>query len=397
MKTLFTYILSAAIAFSPLHLVQAQEEAPQSQKSAAEATMDRYWMSAADYEKEVGKVIYNLENIEEVVKDIDRANVSASESIGRHVATQIYKRLSAAVELMAVIHNDPNLAEETRAHAIRELIMSVGSLYFQIVRHRGADPLTVDEIEKRVDSLSRGKAFLREFVINDPMSWRPVWPEGQKLPSLLANERVNREDLGRAIHHKLKEYVTYALPEPTADSETTERMRIMLKDHIVGSALKIKQNRLSGQRGVAALYVGAALVVGIFPGLIGDVVGWMEGGRSDNSLAASGVIYFSIAASVALLKIKTIGKSVIRAMEDIIEILKDPKVEERRMGWRTWYDEVRLRGALKKVGEKLPEKGPGLGASLMNDIRWLPHDIRVRTMKIFNKVGLCKVKMSGAE
>jgi hypothetical protein len=81
-------------------------------------------------------------------------------------------------------------------------------------------------------------------------------------------------------------------------------------------------------------------------------------------------------------------------MEDIIEILKDPNVELRRAGFRTWYDEMRLRGALKKVGEKLPPKGPGLATSLANDVRYLPHDIKDLAASIFNRVGFCKAKIS---
>ena len=318
MKSLLMYVLAFCIASSPLQALRA-----------APADANPYYTPAADYKVAFSSVVYSLSNLDQVLADLgENHNRAAAHAIGKTVAIEIYKRMSAAIEMLGVTINDPSLDEETRKDSVIKLTEAIGELMFIVLRQRG-DTKNTQDLSLKVTSVEAAVSVFREAML-DATALGPTFSENREV-MWAPIERIHRERLTKDLIGKLQDFATRALPDVKDDTDSSDKVRRTLRDFEAPMMLKIKNSRLWGQRAMTAIYLGMA-VWAVFNPLF-DSVGWLEGGRSENSLFVSSMMYFSVWMTFAITKALTISQGSIVMLKDLITLLNDPGAQIKQAGW----------------------------------------------------------------
>ena len=322
MKNVSQSVLSFAIAMSmllsPLQLL-AQSANP-------------YLVPAQEYKVEIDKIVYSLQNLDEVIKDLDvDVSHAALKPMTKNVAADIAMRFGAAVEMIGVVINDPDLNEQTREDYTVRLAESLGVVIMHVLRDRKADWQAADELATKITPVSVLREIIKESaydarILTVGLLGKSAKGELQVGPV----ERIRREQLTKQLVLKWQDFAKRGLPEVADDTVVSGKMRGLLRDYEAKMMLKVKKSRAIGQVAVTATFAGLALF-SLMPQY--DLIGHLEGGRSQYSLFASSAIYFSVWFSLAFAKATTIAFKAAGMIENLISLLNNPNGELSKMGW----------------------------------------------------------------
>ncbi len=127
-------------------------------------TMAHAGPKAAEFKKQVGLVVYSLENAKAgfVGKDLDQLDAAAGQAMTIELAAQIAERFQTGLELLEAIVVDPSMTKDEKREVLPDLIGSLGQIYMTVVRQHGEDELHPEELKAPVFATFLGRA-MKEF------------------------------------------------------------------------------------------------------------------------------------------------------------------------------------------------------------------------------------------
>lgn len=288
-------------------------------------------------------VVYDLKNIDKLVKDMEYQGDAASNGLTKQVVEEVARRFRVANALLTSLMIDTKMPLEKKRYFIDEVASALTDVLFQVVykegetRETAAGPqnttgkilsfskLVFKNWAEDATILLRGQraAKLKEIDANG----QEINSGGTWVPAIA--DRVRRDVLTLELIQELQESIHMTLNK-LDDSDVVEQKYIPTYwgEKKGPRLIALRSYDLNAERFVAASYAGLALW-GLFAPAW-DMVGYLDGGRSEFSLVDSSFIYATLWTAVAALKASTISSSAVKELKKLVKMTKDQTIEPTR-------------------------------------------------------------------
>ena len=354
MKSTLCALLAVTLLASPIGAFATTPKirTATSSETITQIRLGQELVSLEQFQVILDEVTYSLQNLEQTLEDLKTNQAHAAlAGISRNVAIDIKERFEAGLTLLAVLVKDETLDFDDRLEKTSALQGALASLTFRVLRDRYADTKHVDELKENrnlIDFLASLAVGTVYEVRNDAASLLPTRSiENERLFG--AVERGRREELGKQLIALYQKFAAEHLPL-VDDPHASGLVRQDFLDFVQKMMLQIKQSRLHSQIAATGVYAAMTYLAVFHPAI--DAIGFVEGGRSENSLVASSAIYFTFWSTIFVTKGLTITNKSVAMLKDLRRLLEDPNATISKPNM---FDRFKTR-FWRLEGEKKPVK-----------------------------------------
>lgn len=349
---------------------------------------------AQSFRKQVGEVVYSLENLKHIAADIDKMDYIAADALSVELAAEVTERMLTALELMKLIYRDPYMSQEEKIKYHEDLGVKLADLLMIIIRQHGDDQLD-PEMDKRHPVLQYGAKAAVEVgrTFTDLLTFPRVakddsvpGADGHRVAKM--RDRMIREYISQqaiiGFQDLMKDYAGINLTDPqTVKAYKGMRFALMVpedkkeanpkewgpKENDLGTAekaLRVRQNRVSAHISalatIAVGYVGIALLMPV------DFVGMSLGFNYDPATARiSDFLAFSGAVSIALIRQATGSFKAIAPLKTLMQIIKDPNSAElSKVKVPLMARMMRVKSKIERARETLRQRSGNVGSPFIS-------------------------------
>lgn len=296
----------------------------------------------------VDTVIYDLKHMEELVKDLEFQGDAATNGLTKQVVEEVRRRFRVANALLTSLMIDTKMPLDKKKDYIDEVASALTDVLFCVVREEGEDE------DKLIKDMKGGlwegtKRVFREWASDATVLLRfkraaklkeidaagkEINAGGTWIPAIA--DRSRRDALTLELIQEVQESI-YMTLNKLDDSDIVEKKYIPTYwgEKKAPQLIKLRSLDLNAERIVATSYVGLA-IWGLFAPAF-DMVGLLDGGRSEYSLVDSSIIYATLWTSVAAIKASTISTSAVKELKKLVAMTKDQSIEPTRGNISTFW------------------------------------------------------------
>lgn len=329
MRAILNIIFSALFLTATLHSSYALADNRSAIQQNEEVTAKNFKKEFRSISNPQQSVEYSVKNIQGMLNDLEESDRFSRASITREVAVDLVDRLSTAIDLYVLVLQDKDTPGEKRhEEIISRLEGKIYQSFISLLRHYGADP--VDKKTRQIPQRSLFTKVVQEMMI-DVKAFTTFSTDAAGRSVYSPIEKVYRDQATQEVLVKLQNFTKQM--RQIDDGDKGDLIGVgqeIIQEHVVDPAIKTVNDRWQAQWITAGAY-GALSIITFF--VIFDYVGVVDGllggaGRTEVSQLVTGIINFSIFASMAILKAASIRGHVRDMVLNLQNLLKDPKASE---------------------------------------------------------------------
>lgn len=297
-------------------------------------------VSAAEYEKRVGEVVYSLVTLQDVLNSLHDAE-NATSQIVEHIYKEVQARFEAGAGLLGVILLDPSIPEEKKFEYVKKLAITLGNIAMgsyngdmtkaeiQMARRMNGKPLSGNLKDyAKLAFVTLGHNVRDVFVPGGGKIagryWRPL-------------EAVRRDAITPKLVWEMERLVGEIVSKIDASSDARAALTGYWTEKVVKDALAIQRYKRQGEIGAALAATGIAIAALAMPMV--DLWSFANA-RGDNTLFASSLVYFGGWATLAAVQGLTVMNKATAALEKLLTVLQNPAAYVPRARPVALYDRV---------------------------------------------------------